>query len=113
MFVVTVNFSVKRNQIEQFKPLMLENARLSLELEPGCKQFDVCFDSNEPWECFVPIAWYVPHISFLSQGISLIFKHAIHDSDYIYDLLKSHTQEHETLKLFDNNNAKHLYFQRC
>ena len=70
-------------------------------------------DCNEPWECFVPIAWYVPHISFLSQGISLIFKHAIHDSDYIYDLLKSHTQEHETLKLFDNNNAKHLYFQRC
>ncbi|MAK00241.1 MAG: antibiotic biosynthesis monooxygenase [Rhodospirillaceae bacterium] len=53
MFVVTVNFSVKRNQIEQFKPLMLENARLSLELEPGCKQFDVCFDSNEPWECFL------------------------------------------------------------
>ena len=49
MFVVTVNFSVKRNQIEQFKPLMLENARLSLELEPGCQQFDVCFDSNEPW----------------------------------------------------------------
>ena len=53
MFVVTVNFSVKRNQIEQFKPLMLENARLSLELEPGCKQFDVCFDSNEPRECFL------------------------------------------------------------
>ena len=53
MFVVTVNFSVKRNQIEQFKPLMLENARLSLGLEPGCKQFDVCFDSNEPCECFL------------------------------------------------------------
>ena len=53
MFVVTVNFSVKRNQIEQFKPLMLENARLSLELEPGCKQFDVCFDPSEPWECFL------------------------------------------------------------
>ena len=53
MFVVTVNFSVKRNQIEQFKPLMLENARLSLELEPGCKQFDVCFNPSEPWECFL------------------------------------------------------------
>ena len=53
MFVVTVNFSVKRNQIEQFRPLMLENARLSLELEPGCKQFDVCFDPSEPWECFL------------------------------------------------------------
>ena len=53
MFVVTVNFSVKRNQIEQFKPLMLENARLSLELEPGCQQFDVCFDSNEPRGCFL------------------------------------------------------------
>ena len=46
MFVVTVHFSVKRNQIEQFKPLMLENARLSLELEPGCKQFDVSTPVN-------------------------------------------------------------------
>ena len=53
MFVVTVNFSVKRSHSEQFKPLMLENARLSLELEPGCKQFDVCFDPSEPWECFL------------------------------------------------------------
>ena len=32
---------------------MLENARLSLEHEPGCKQFDVCFDPSEPWECFL------------------------------------------------------------
>ncbi|MFL2935077.1 MAG: putative quinol monooxygenase [Thalassobaculaceae bacterium] len=35
MFVVTVNFSIKPGQIEQFRPLMLENARLSLELETG------------------------------------------------------------------------------
>ena len=53
MFVVTVNFSIKPGQIEQFRPLMLENARLSLELETGCRQFDVCFNPSEPQECFL------------------------------------------------------------
>ena len=69
---------------------------------------------NEPWECFVPIAWYVPHISALSQGISLFFKHATHDAEDIYDTLKEHTQEHETLKLLPTyTGIKQLYFSRC
>ena len=71
-------------------------------------------NNNEPWECFVPIAWYVPHISFLDQGISLFFKHATQDIDYVYDTLIKHTQEHETLKLYTNNSGtKQLFFSRC
>ena len=53
MFVVTVNFLIKPGQIEPFRALMLENARLSLELETGCQQFDVCFNPSEPQECFL------------------------------------------------------------
>ena len=69
---------------------------------------------NEPWECFVPIAWYVPHVTALSQGISLFFKHATHNAEDIYDTLKEHTQEHETLKLLPTyTGTKQLYFNRC
>ena len=69
---------------------------------------------NEPWECFVPIAWYVPHVTALSQGISLFFKHATHNAEDIYDTLKEHTQEHETLKLLPTyTGTNQLYFNRC
>ena len=42
MFVVTVTFRLKSGQRAAFLPLMLENARLSRTLEPGCARFDVC-----------------------------------------------------------------------
>ena len=71
-------------------------------------------NDNEPWECFVPTAWYVPNINHLSQGISLFFKHAIHEAEDIYDTLKEHTQEHETLKLLPTyTGANQLFFSRC
>ena len=53
MFVITVNFSIKIDLVVQFRSLMLDNARLSIELEPGCKQFDVCFDRNDKQKCFL------------------------------------------------------------
>ena len=71
-------------------------------------------NDSEPWECFVPIAWYVPNVAPLSQGISLFFKHATHNAEDIYDTLRKHTQEHETLKLCPTyTGAKQLYFNRC
>ena len=42
MFVVCVTFEIKPDQLDQFLPLMHENAKLSLELEPDCHRFDVC-----------------------------------------------------------------------
>ena len=53
MFVITVSFSIKIDLVVQFRSLMLDNARLSIELEPGCKQFDVCFDRNDNQKCFL------------------------------------------------------------
>ena len=42
MFVVTVLFWIKPDDAARFETAMLENARLSLANEPGCRQFDVC-----------------------------------------------------------------------
>ncbi|MEO0750268.1 MAG: putative quinol monooxygenase [Pseudomonadota bacterium] len=42
MFAVTVIFDIHEGRMEDFLPLMLENARASRSTEPGCQQFDVC-----------------------------------------------------------------------
>jgi len=63
----------------------------------------------EPWECIVPIAWYVPSIPELSTGISAYFKHFYHDISSTYSLLESHVQDHETLEL----RGRYLFFRRC
>lgn len=53
MFVVTVTFVVKAEHIDEFAPAMIENARASEELEPGCRQFDVCRDPRDPAVTFL------------------------------------------------------------
>ena len=65
--------------------------------------------SLEPWECFVPHAWYVPENSDLNKGISLYFTHFSHDLGYTYKHLLPHIQDHEKLEIRNN----FLYFQRC
>ncbi len=53
MFVVTVNFTIRPDHATDFLPAMLENARASVEREPGCRQFDVCRDPEDPHEIFL------------------------------------------------------------
>ncbi|GKX36152.1 MAG: hypothetical protein MnENMB40S_37700 [Rhizobiaceae bacterium MnEN-MB40S] len=53
MFAVVVTFKIKAGRINQFMPLMLENARASLRNEPGCHQFDVCTDEAQPDSVFL------------------------------------------------------------
>ena len=53
MYVIIVDFLIIENEVEKFKPLMLENARASLMDEPGCRQFDVCFDLDNTRKCFL------------------------------------------------------------
>ena len=53
MHVVTVEFEVELGEFDRFLPLMEENAHLSLELEPGCRQFDVCLDAGRPGAVFL------------------------------------------------------------
>lgn len=53
MFVVAVHFEVKPSHWDQFLPAMKENARLSLERESGCRQFDVCTSAAAPYMVFL------------------------------------------------------------
>ena len=53
MFVVTVQFELKQGTQETFLTLMLENAKASEELEPGCLQFDVCTNPETPDQIFL------------------------------------------------------------
>jgi autoinducer 2-degrading protein len=48
MYVVSVEFGIDPPRWDAFLPLMLENARLSRTMEPGCRQFDVCTDAARP-----------------------------------------------------------------
>ena len=63
----------------------------------------------EPWECLQIQAWFVPCEAELTDGISVYFKHLIHDNSTVYDTLLSHIQDHETLEL----RANYLFFKRC
>ncbi|MCJ7874133.1 putative quinol monooxygenase [Phaeobacter sp. J2-8] len=53
MYAVTVTFTLKPGQGEQFLPLMSDNAATSLRVEEGCHQFDVCTDPARPDEVFL------------------------------------------------------------
>lgn len=53
MFAVTVHFRLKPENMTRFMPLMLANAAKSLQVEPGCRQFDVCSDMDRPGDVFL------------------------------------------------------------
>jgi len=47
-YCVTVLFTVQAEKLEEFTAAVLNNARLSLEVEPGCRVFDVCVGPTDP-----------------------------------------------------------------
>lgn len=47
MYVVTVTFRLHPGQMDAFLPLMTANAATSRGQEPGCHQFDICWDGDE------------------------------------------------------------------
>lgn len=47
MYVVCVTFKIKNENIDQFMPLILDNANASFVQEPECHQFDVCVDEHD------------------------------------------------------------------
>ena len=68
MFVVTVTFTIAQDQAAAFMPLMVENARASLDGEPGCRRFDVCQDPERPdvvflYEVYDDAAAFDAHLS--------------------------------------------------
>ena len=53
MLVVTVLFTIKPAEARAFREAKVANARASLEREPGCRQFDVTVDPNDPAAIFL------------------------------------------------------------
>jgi quinol monooxygenase YgiN len=52
-FVVIVDFRLHAAHVEPFLRAMTDNARASVEREPGCRQFDVCTDPGQPDAVFL------------------------------------------------------------
>ncbi len=48
MFAVCVDLTIKEGHLENFLPLMQENAKASVEQEDGCRQFDVVQLGEDP-----------------------------------------------------------------
>lgn len=53
MFVVTVDFHIHPEQMDDFMLGMLANAKASLDLEENCLQFDVCVSSTDQHHVFL------------------------------------------------------------
>ena len=47
MQALVVEFRIKPAFIDAFEAAIVENARVSRDTEPGCRQFDVCRDPND------------------------------------------------------------------
>ena len=63
----------------------------------------------DPWEFLKPIEWYNPYNSQLCEGISVYFTHTSLSNEYVYDVLKMHLNEFESLVRNENS----LLFSRC
>lgn len=53
MFVITVRFTLKAGFEEAFLQRVSQQARESVDREPGCRQFDVCRTDAEPGRVFL------------------------------------------------------------
>lgn len=68
MFVVTVEFRVERGRGSTFLTAVREQAQTSRELEPDCRQFDVCVDPADPqrvllYEVYASEAAFQAHLA--------------------------------------------------
>ena len=85
MFAVVVTFKIKVGQMNQFMPLMLENARASVADEPECHQFDVCTDPEQPdtvflYELYTDLAGFevhrqTPHFNRFDSAAGAMIEH--------------------------------------
>ena len=53
MFVITVDFKIKKEYVSQFRSRVLQQARDSLNNEEKCLIFDVCYDEKNTNKVFL------------------------------------------------------------
>ena len=84
-FVLIVEFQVKPESLDKFSELIAVNAKASVAEEPGCRQFDVLHNQDDPchivlYEVYDSPAAFQDHMgrkhtqTFLSQAKELITK---------------------------------------
>jgi quinol monooxygenase YgiN len=67
LLVVLVEFRVRAGLEDRFHDAIVNNARQSLALEPGCRRFDVCRDPTDPamfflYELYDDAAAFAAHL---------------------------------------------------
>ena len=84
-FVLVVEFDVKPESLQKFNELIAVNAQASVREEPGCRQFDVLQDLDNPshivlYEVYDSAEAFQAHMgmahtqTFLSQAKPLVNK---------------------------------------
>ena len=66
MYVVTVTFRIKPEHAEAFLDAIRENARMSMETEPGCHRFDVAVREDGPETVFL-YELYTDRVAFVAH----------------------------------------------
>ena len=84
-FVLIVEFQVKPESLDRFNQAIAINAKASVGEEPGCRQFDVCCNEDDPchvvlYEVYESAAAFQDHMgrkhtqTFLAQAKEMITK---------------------------------------
>ncbi len=89
MFVITVNFIINQENINEFEVVMKQQAYNSLHHEEGCLQFDVCFDPQDHRRVFL----YEVYESAEAFDIHLKTPHFLHFDKTVKDWLESKVAE--------------------
>ena len=63
----------------------------------------------DPWEFLKPIMWYSDKHKDFAEGITVCFQHTCLPISQVYEVLKNHLDEFESLVIKDNM----LVFRRC
>ncbi|GJG97693.1 putative quinol monooxygenase [Cupriavidus pauculus] len=85
--VVLVELAIEPTRVDEFLPLMLENASSSLALEPGCHVFDVCRAPDDPTR-FILYEVYEDEAAF-RQHLETIHFLAFNQQTEAYTISKS------------------------
>lgn len=72
-FIILVRFRVAEGKMEDFLPLMIENANASLRDEPGCERFDV-LQPEDAKDCILLYEIYRDRAAFDDHCVSPHFK---------------------------------------
>jgi len=67
LFVLIAELQVTPDSVEQFIPLILANAQASVQNEPGCYQFDVTQQTDDPTK-FALYEIYADAAAFEAHG---------------------------------------------